>query len=236
MSYWTNREEAHLKQLVLEAGKSDAEIAVLMGRSKPSIMHKRKYGLGIDQRVHWTPEEDDRLDRMLKTTDKSLAEIGKLLNRTEGAIQRRKERLGLKRIPVKLQVNNPADIAQLVKFKLAGWTHEAIAEVFGVHATYISNLLLRNGYKRFCQVKPKSRKRPLWTELEIHQLRKYIRRGYSDERIQIELPGRSLSAIGSMRRKITKHYLPKEARKLRERRRRWWRNRETIWFREGNRE
>ena len=168
-------------------------------------MQRRKYTLGVDMRVRWTADEDARLARLL-AQGKSLSEIAKLINRTEGAVERRKERLGLKRIPVKLSRHNPVDIAQLVKFKLAGWTHEAIAEVFDVIPAYISNLLIANGYKYFCAVnRPKTC--PGWTEIESHWLRKCLKRGDSLQQIYSGFPHHSQLAIHAKIRQITRYWI-----------------------------
>jgi len=223
---WSDKEDKFLKKLALQ-GMSDEEISKVMPRSKTAIMWRRKNVLGIDIRVRWTPHEDTRLAQLLVSTDKSLSEIGKLLNRSESAVERRKERLGLKRVPVKLSKNNPADIAQLVKFKLAGWTHEAIAEVFEVTISYISNLLTANGFLYFCSVSRNAQKRYLrWTELEEHRLRKCLKRGnLSLQQIYLEFPHRSKNAIHFKIKQIRRYWLSPaeeaERKRMREKHLKW---------------
>ena len=223
---WSDPEDTLLKKLVLHGNLSDAEISKIMPRSKDAIMRRRKYTLGIDKRVRWTADEDARLAQLL-AGEKSLSEIGKLLNRSEGAVERRKERLGLKRVPVKLSKHTPADIAQLVKFKLAGWTHKAIAQIFEVHTSCISNLLIANGFMYFCSVSRNARRSHSdWTELEAHRLRKCLKRGnLSLQQIYLEFPHKSKNAIHFKIKQITRYWLSPaeeaERKRLREKHMRW---------------
>lgn len=224
MRHWTNKEIQRLRKLV-DAGKSDAEIALLLGRSKCSVFHYRKYVLGIDIRKHWTPEEDTRLKRLLTTTDKSLSEIAKLMGRGRGSIERRKERLGIRRVPFKLDRFNPSHVAQLLKFKMAGWTLEQIADAWGIkYAGQISNVLRSHGFDRFCAcVGEKEHQR--WSEIESHLLRKYLKKRMPLTRIYAEFPHRSPSSISSKARRITKYWLSPaeraERQRLRENHMKW---------------
>ena len=178
-------------------------------------------------RKYWTPAEELELKRLVDLR-KSPTEIAEKLGRTPDAINVRKAKLGL---ITGLSVRNPAVVAQLVKFKMLGWTQDEIGDVFGVTGAYISLLLNTAGFKRFCwSYRRPQAKRRVWTEVEIHLLRKYVNLGYSDAHIQTELPYRTLSAIEGKRLQITKHWLPKAERERRKRYRRWWRNRETICF------
>lgn len=166
---------------------------------RDSIMGRHK--------AKWTPQEDARLKQLLSES-RTLKEIGRILNRSEVGVQRRKECLGLKRIPVKFSRHDPADIAQLVKFKMAGWTHERIGNVFGTKTSYISNLLTVNGFKRFCEVRPdRSGSCPRWTELELNTLRKCLQRKTSLLEIYRKLPRRSRHAIRQQSRKMTRYWL-----------------------------
>lgn len=192
---WTEKEVERLRALV-SAGKSDAEIAAMIGRSQTAVMQKRKYGLGIDYRKHWTDEEDARLKQLLTETDKPLSEIAKILGRGEGGIERRKERLGIRRVPFKLDRFNPMHVAQLLKFKSAGWTQEQIAKVWGIkNPAQISHVLRSHGFYRFCVcVGEKTCVR--WTDAECDTLRDCIEKGMSPKEIQDAwLPNRSIPAI-----------------------------------------
>lgn len=224
---WTTHEDSLLRKLSLQENLSDTEISKVMDRSKNAILQRRKSVLGIDIRVHWTPQEDARLKELLTDTDKTLAEIGKLLNRSEHAVGRRKERLGLKDARGKFCKNDPKDIAQLVKFKMAGWTHEAIAKIFDTHPSYISNLLTANGFMHFCSAFENFQKKySQWTELEVHHLRKCLKRGVSLQHIYFAFPHRSKNAIHFKIRQITRYWpSPAERAKRRRIREKWmsWR-------------
>lgn len=222
---WTNQEDTLLKQLSLQ-NMPDAEIAPLMRRSKNAIMQRRKYVLGIDIRVHWTSDEDAQLAQLLTDTDKTLSEIGRFLNRSEHAVGRRKERLGLKDARGKLCKNNPVHIAQLVKFKMAGWTHQAIAKVFDTETSYISNLLTANGYMHFCSTFQNARKKySHWTEIEVHRLRKCLERDVPLLQIYRSFPHRSKNAIHFKIKQMTRYWLSPaelaERKRLREKSRKW---------------
>jgi len=223
---WSRQEDTLLKQLSLQENLSDAEISKVLPRSKTAIMHRRKKVLGIDIRVRWTEEEDAHLAKLLTDTDKTLAEIGNLLNRSEEAVGRRKERLGLMHPRGKLCKNAPADIAQLVKFKLAGWTHQAIAEVFQTHPSYISNLLTANGFMYFSSISQNAQKRySEWTELEVHRLRECLKRGVLLQHIYFAFPHRSKNAIHFKIKQITRHWSSPaeqaERKRLREKHMEW---------------
>ena len=207
--YWTNKELQRLEDLV-HAGKSDEEIALLLGRSKCSVFQYRKYRLKMDIRKHWSDTEDARLKRLLTKTDHSLSEIARLMNRTESSIERRKERLGIRRVPFKLDKLNPMHVAQLIKFKMAGWTHAQIAEVWGIqNPSQISSVLRFHGLHRFCACVGEKKQRR-WSELELHLLRKYLKKGVLRSEIYRKFPNRSPSSIASQARRITKHWLSAE--------------------------
>ena len=201
---WTEKEVECLRALV-SAGKSDAEIAAIIGRSQTAVMQKRKYGLGIDYRRHWTDEEDARLKQLLTETDKPLSEIAKILGRGEGGIERRKERLGIRRVPFKLDRFNPMHVAQLLKFKAAGWTQEQIAKVWGIkNPAQISHVLCSHGFYRFCVCVGEKTYR-LWTEDERDTLRDCIRKCMSPQEIQTDwLPNRSIPSIKGQIRRLLK--------------------------------
>lgn len=216
---WNDQEDTLLKKLSLQ-NMSDMEIAKVMDRSKNAILQRRKYVLGIDIRVRWTAAEDARLAQLLISTDKTLSEIGKLLNRSEHAVGRRKERLGLKEARGKLCKNNALDIAQLIKFKMAGWTHEAIAKVFQTHPSYISNLLTANGFMYFCSNTQNARKAYSdWTEFETHRLRKGLKLGISLYEIYLQFPDRSRNEIHFKIREITRYWPSPAVRAKRKRQR-----------------
>lgn len=198
---WTNKEIERVRELV-GAGKEDEEIGAILGRTKHAVFNVRKYKLGIHIRQHWSAAEETRLEQLLTTTDKPLSEIAMLMNRTAGSIERRKEKLGIRRVPFKLDKLNPSHVAQLIKFKMAGWTQEKIAEVWGIkNPAQISNVLRHHEFYRFYAcVGKKAYCR--WREDELDFLWKCIKKGLSREAIYKEFPHRSPSSVGSKVRRL----------------------------------
>ena len=82
------------------------------------------------KRRRWTPAEDLELQRYFAFGCYTSAEIAEKLGRKKSAVDARKNKLGLTRI--KVSAKNPSDVAQILKFKMAGWTQKEIGEVFGV--------------------------------------------------------------------------------------------------------
>ena len=184
------------------AEKSDAEISAILNRSKVAIQNRRKNMLGIHFRKHWKADEEERLRQLLTETDKPLTEIAELMDRTVKSIERRKERLKIHRIPFKLEKHNPAHVAEVIKFKMAGWTHEAIAEAFGVKtSSQISHVLITNGYHRFCPVVGE-KTLVRWTEGERDVLRECLKKEMGLQAIQEHLPNRSISSIKGQLKRI----------------------------------
>lgn len=189
---WTTHEDRLLKKLV-DDGKNSTQISTILGRTKGSIQH-RKHVLGLcnHQRL-WTADNDAELTDLVGE-GKTSETISKQIGRTKIAVEKRRNLL---RIPpvVKISQNNPPHLAELIKFRLLGWTVARIAEVFGVTEAYISQIMVKNGFKRFGCIRKKHTNYQLWDEVETALLRKYLESGYSHERIQQELPHRSITSI-----------------------------------------
>lgn len=227
--HWTNKELQHLRVLVTN-GKSDKEIARLLGRTQTAVFYQRKHRLGIHLRHCWTDAEDSRLRRLLTTTELTLSEIATQMNRTEGSIERRKEKLGIRRTPFKLDKLNPIHVAQVIKFKMAGWTQARIADIWGLkNPSQISNVLIHHGLHRFYTCVGKKEQKA-WSEVELHLLRKYLMKGMPLTMIYREFPHRSPSSIASKARKITQYYLPRETQEKWERHHRRWVNRTEFYI------
>ena len=103
--------------------------------------------LDVQKRKRWTPEEDLKLKRYFDFGCYTSAEIAEKLGRKKSAVDARKNKLGLTKI--KLSAKNPSDVAQILKFRLAGWTQKEIGKVFGVTHSYISEILRLNGFCHF---------------------------------------------------------------------------------------
>ena len=154
----------------------------------------------VKKRKKWTPEEDLELKRyVLLGSRYTAAEIAEKLRRSKGSVDARKHKLGLS--DIKLSAKNPADVAQIVKFRLAGWTQKAIGKVFGVTHAYISIILCESGFRHFCSNYPKHKRyKNSWTDIELSLLRKCLAQECTTVEIQAEwLPHRSCDAINRKR-------------------------------------
>lgn len=190
---WTPERIEILKKGV-DAEKSDTEIATELGIAPHQVQKYRKNVLKIDYRKMWTPEDITTLKKYI-ADGVPLEDIAIRMNRTLGSVQRRKEKLFLRYEPVTLSKHCPKTVAQLLKFKMAGWTHERIAEVFGLkQGGQISHVLIANGYHRFCGVVGE-KTWVRWTAPEVETLRDCIEKEMSQQEIQSLLPNRSLPAI-----------------------------------------
>lgn len=182
------------------------------------------------KRKRWTPEEDLELQRYVSFGCYTSAEIAEKLGRKKSAVDARKNKLGLRSI--RLSARNPSDVAQILKFRMVGWTQKAIGEVFGVTHSYISDILRQRGFLQFCRQTPKKKRyKNTWTEVELALLRKYLRRGYTTVEIHEALPHRTLYAISQKRAQMTRYWLPKETRERDQRQQRRWVNRTELYIR-----
>ena len=161
----------------------------------------------VKKRKEWTPGEDLELKRYVSLGGYTSAEIAEKLRRSKGSVDARKHKLGL--ADIKLSAKNPADVAQILKFRLAGWTQEKIGKVFGVTHAYISEILCSHGFRNFCNNYPKhKRHKNSWTDIELSLLRKCLAQGYTTVEIQAKgLPHRSCDAI-SRKRSEMKRWVP----------------------------
>ncbi len=160
--------------------------------------------------TQWTAAEDNTL-RKLVAEGKTAADIAKVLtNRTIYAIHNRRGILGIHR-PYKLSPRNPLRIAEVIKFKMAGWTHAEIAKVYCVSPAEVSSVLCSNGMQKFLWIRRKHDKpRRYWSETEVALLRKYLKKGYSLQQICSKFPARSPNSVRSKVIRITRYWLTPE--------------------------
>ena len=102
-----------------------------------------------NRRRKWTPAEDLELQRYFAFGCYTSAEIAEKLGRKKSAVDARKHKLGLTR--TKVSAKNPSDVAQILKFRMAGWTQKEIGGVFGVTHAYISEILRQEWVRSFLQ-------------------------------------------------------------------------------------
>ena len=161
----------------------------------------------MKKRKKWTPGEDLELKRYVSLGVHTSAEIAEKLRRSKGAVDARKHNLGL--TSIKVDAKDPATIAQIVKFRLAGWTQKKIGKVFGVTHAHISFVLCENGFRNFCGNYPKHKRyKNAWTDTELSLLRKCLAQEYTTVEIQAKvLPHRSCDAINRKRSEM-KRWIP----------------------------
>ena len=199
-----------------ETGKRSPTQAVLERYARYFMLHLKhlealRFGTPPKPRPDaWTPAKDFELKRYFSLGCYSSAEIAEKLGRSKGAVDARKHALGL--TAIKVSAKNPADVVQILKFRLAGWTQKQIGKVFGVTHAHISHVLRENGFRHFCKTYPKQKRfKNSWTDLELSLLRKYLMCGYTTAEIHRELPHRTLQAISQKRSILTRRMIAEES-------------------------
>ena len=159
--------------------------------------------------MKWTGIEITRLNNLVDK-GRTNAEIAADLGRSRSSVADKKLRLGLA-VPRKLSWSDPKLLAGIIKFKMAGWLQADIAKVYGVGEVSISHVLCENGFGGILRNR-QSPAEPLrqWSEFELHGLRKYLRKGYSFERICTYFPRRSPGAVRYRIWKMTRYWLSPE--------------------------
>ena len=202
---WSTAETQTLKTLAAQ-GLTPEAIAEKMNRSHQTIRRKAKYfGIAFchpGKREYWTAAD---IEKLRVCTEKGMldSEIANALGRSATAVEHKRTKMNLRK-PYKTSIFEPDTLAQVIKFKMAGWSHERIGKAFGVGVARISNILLRYEFYRFgdCWYHPHGRQIKYWTEIEIHRLRKLCKRHYKKgftERdwryIAYQFPNRTLHAV-----------------------------------------
>ena len=196
---WSPQEEHWLAELCGQ-GKTVNEIALILRRTRRAVSSKKtQLGLHTRSEAEWTPAEDALLKELVGQ-GKTGAEMADIIGRSTRAVYNRKANLKLYTV-YKFSPRDKALLAQIIKFKMAGWKIEAIASVFGVHAGDVSNVLCENGFKGFLWQRPKRRESyQFWSETEVSLLRMYLARRMSARRMSVDqiaarMPDRTPTAI-----------------------------------------
>ena len=157
----------------------------------------------------WTEADITQLKRLVNER-KTAKEIGRILGRTHRSIDRRKRDMGIYK-PMMLSPHNPLHVAEVIKFKMAGWTLSEIAAIYKCSPQHVSRVLTLNGMVGFIR-NPANPQRPYtyWTEYELHRLRKYCKKGYGLERICTYFPNRSHKAVRMRIFKMTRYWMTPE--------------------------
>ena len=156
----------------------------------------------------WSETEKARL-KQLALDRVETKEIARILKRTNIAVQMAKVRYGYY-TPVLFSPDNPLHLAEIIKFKMAGWSLERIAEVYGCCQPHISDLLIKNGFRYFARSKRKSATSQRWNEFDEVLLRRLLKRRLSLERIRNHFPNRTAQAVRMKSEKMTRHWITPE--------------------------
>ena len=204
MDKWNSADKQFLMKLV-DMEKTHSEIADIFGCSQSTVSRKLRR-LGIRASRYWTPEEEAKLKQLIISEKKTTAQIAKILGRTAYAVSNKRIALGIDALAT-LSAKNPLHLAEVIKFRMAGWTLERIAEVYGVDVSCVSYVLCQNGFKGRWWVRRKhTKKRKRWSEVELAIVRKYVIKGLSPEEIQLKLQHRSVAAIRKKVMDMTRYW------------------------------
>lgn len=172
----------------------------------------KKHGIQFqhaNRRKYWTNKEIATLKKA-SAAGKLDREIAATLNRTVASIEKKREALGIRK-PYKLSFYEPQRIAQVIKFRMAGWSLQEIADVFGVTLSRISYILKRAGLThQFDQRKNnfgiRRQTYQRWTPVETHILRRKLSKCASLDDIYACFPNRTRYSIQFKADRLTKHW------------------------------
>ena len=85
--------------------------------------------------IRWTSLEIKRLTQLVHE-GKANRQIAEILERSLNSIIGQRRRLRLITKPHKLNHRDPKLIAQVIKFRMAGWQSKEVAEIFGVKTAF----------------------------------------------------------------------------------------------------
>ncbi|RKU26773.1 hypothetical protein C6499_12740 [Candidatus Poribacteria bacterium] len=165
----------------------------------------------------WTPEEDGILKKCVSEGMISKEIQPYIPKRGVEAIAARRRTLGLKKPDPVFPQDDPATVAQIVKFRMADWRLEDIEAVTGVCRTRLSWLVVRQGIRVRPVVKMPASNKQRWTEVEIGALRRCLRKKMSLDSLCLEFPHRTARAIQKKAYQITRYWLLDEEHAERER-------------------
>ena len=157
----------------------------------------------------WTDAEITQLKRLVNER-KTIAQMAAILGRPAPGVRDKKNRLGLC-IPPKLSSDCPKTLAQIIKFKMAGWHTHEVAKVFGSSTPSISRILCDNGFKGvFRAARQKETACDKWSEWDLIKLRRYCKKGYGIERICTYFRYRTRAAIRLRIWEMTRYWMTPE--------------------------
>ena len=143
----------------------------------------------------WTPEEDARLAKCVADgmMTKDIAPL--LPNRGFYAIAKRRARQKLKGASRLFPHDDPATVAQIVKFRMAGWRLADIEAVTRVNRARLSRLVTRTGIKLPPVIRMPATNKNRWTPLEIDRLQSFLEDEIPVETFSVLFANRTPAAV-----------------------------------------
>ena len=135
----------------------------------------------------WTESDITELKR-LTSEGKTTGDVAKVLGRKYESVRNKKKKLKLRTFPFEQWTATETEL--LIELVMKGKTGYEIAKALGRHYKAVSTKKKRLG---LC--KPNSYSYEIWSEHELHRLRKYCKKGYSLDRICTYFPNRSRFAV-----------------------------------------
>ena len=135
----------------------------------------------------WTEAEITELKRLF-SEGKTTGEVAKVLGRKYESVRNKKKKLKLRTFPFERWT--ATEIELLTELVRQGKTGYEIANALGRHYKAVSTKKKSLG---LC--KPNSYSYEIWSEHELHRLRKYCKKGYSLDRIYTYFPNRTREAV-----------------------------------------
>lgn len=155
----------------------------------------------------WKPTEDAKIRQLAAEGLTPDAIAIHLPHRTRIAVRFRYTHLRVNpRFDRWFRHNNPACVAEVFKFRMAGYRVSDIADIFDKKPSQVSHILTRNGIKAPYVVKMPSTHKDRWSEIEIHALRKMLKRGATLYECGRAFPMRTLRAVRKKMYRITRYW------------------------------
>ena len=151
---------------------------------------------------NWTDLEIRHLKQLI-AEGKTNREIAAILERSFYSITSQRQRQRLVTQPKKMDWRDPILIAQIVKFRMAGWQTKDIAKAFDVGHHTITKMLCKTGLSK-CVFRKRRLTKPylFWTEIEMARLRKicghFHMLGFTEQRwehLARHFPNRTKGAV-----------------------------------------
>ena len=174
--------------------------------------------------IKWTDLERKHLTQLVHE-GKTNRQIAEILERSLNSIIGKRRAMRLITKPNKLNHSDPKLIAQVIKFRMAGWQSKEIAKAFDASYESVKVLLRKTGLsKRFSRKRHLTKPFLIWTEIEMARLRKlcghFHSLGFKDKhygQIARHFPNRTRSAVRQRANAMMRYWITPE--QIRERQR-----------------